>query len=131
MKVALLRSENVLSRRDINAAYSAFNIPFRDRESISDSKIIDHFHSHTEDQGEVAQLESREHLYKLGVHRQSDQLINASRQSVETYQDALSWLGNGVNEETPDDFLISISSTKVRPFAPAPMRLPRACLIAC
>ena len=119
MKVAMLESENTLSRRDVNAAFSAFNITFQERNTLSDQEIVDRFQSYLSDQAPPAQQRSREHLYKLGAHRNSSVLINASRQSVETYEDALTWLGNGVTKDTPDDALLAVFQMKVsRAFSP-------------
>lgn len=113
MKVAMLQSQNTISRRDVNAAYSAFSILPQDRNTISDQEIIDRFQALLGDQAPAAQQRSREHLYALGAHRDSTFLINASRQSVETYEDALTWLGNGVTKDTPDEALIAVYGLKV------------------
>lgn len=113
MKVVLLESQNAVSRRDVNAALSAFNILLREKDIITDQQIIDRFQAHLGDQAPAAQQRSREHLYKLGVYRSSTLLINASRQSVETYEDALTWLGHGVTKETHDEGLIAVFQLKV------------------
>lgn len=113
MKVAMLESQNAVSRRDVNAAFSAFNILPRDRNSFSDQEIIDRFQALLGDQAPAAQQRSREQLYVLGAYRNSTLLINASRQSVDTYEDALTWLGNGVTKDTPDDALLAVYQLKV------------------
>lgn len=113
MKVATLESQNVVSRRDVNTALNALNIPRSSRNTITDGEIIDHFQSLLADQAPSAQQRSREHLYKLGAFRNSTFLINASRQTVETYEDALAWLGNGVTKDTPDESLLAVYDMKV------------------
>lgn len=113
MKVAMLESQNTVSRRDVNAAFSAFSVFPRDKDSISDQEIIDRFQALIGDQSVPAQQLSREHLYKIGAYRNSNTLINASRQSVDTYEDALTWLGNGVTKDTPDESLLAVLGVKV------------------
>ena len=112
MKVATLESQDVVSRRDISAAYRYLNIPLHEGAQHQDARLLDLFQARQSDLGQSAQEEARTHLYKLGVARGSQLLINASRQSVETYQDALSWLGNGVNKDTPDEALLAVVAIK-------------------
>lgn len=114
LKVALLESQQTVSRRDVNAAFSAFSILPKDRHTIKDQEIIDRFQALLADQAPAAQQRSREYLYKLGAFRQSRALINASRQSVETYEDALTWLGNGVTKDSADESLLAVLQLKVR-----------------
>lgn len=114
--MATLASQDVVSRRDVFAAYRYFSIPPSESKNCDDSRILDAFHARQSDQGPAAQEQAREHLYKIGVSRQSNLLINAARQSVETYEDALSWLGNGVNKDTADDVLLSVLTVKVSSF---------------
>lgn len=117
MKVATLQSQEIVSRRDIFAAYRYLNIPPSEGKNFEDSRIIELFQAQQPDLGAVAQEEARGHLYKLGVSRQSNLLINASRQSVDTYEDALSWLGNGVTKDTPDEAILAVLAIRVgRPF---------------
>lgn len=113
MKVAMLESQDTVSRRDINAALSAFSILPREKDHISDQNIINRFQALIGDQSAPAQQQSRDHLFKLGIYRNSSILINASRQSVDTYEDALTWLGNGVSKDTPDDALLAVYNLKV------------------
>lgn len=113
MKVAMLESQHAVSRRDVNAAFSAFNILFRERAAITDQEIIDRFQAHIADQAPAAQQRSRENLYKLGAYRSSKALISASQQSVDTYEDALTWLGNGVTKDSADESLLAVLQVKV------------------
>ena len=113
MKVATLQSQDIVSRRDIFAAYRYFNISPSEGKNIEDSRVLQLFQAQQPDLGPAAQEEARAHLYKLGLLRQSNLLINASRQSVETYEDALSWLGNGVNKDTPDEALLAVLAIRV------------------
>ncbi len=60
-----------------------------------------------------SQEEARSALYKISVARNSTLLLNASRQSVDTYDDALRWLGNGVDKNTSDEGVLAVLSIKV------------------
>ena len=113
MKVATLQSQDKVSRRDITAAYRYLNIPPGDAKNIADERLRELFQAQQSDLGLVAQEEARAHLYKLGVARRSSLLINASRQSVETYEDALAWFGNGVDKTTPDEGILAVVAIKV------------------
>lgn len=112
-KIAMLQSQDAVSRRDLTAAYRYFSIPVKDAQSVSDERIRELFQVQQSDLGLVAQEEARSHLYKLGVHRKSDLLISASRQSVDTYENALAWFGNGVNKDTSDEGILAVVAIKV------------------
>lgn len=114
MRVAMLESQNTVSRRDVNAAFSAFSILPRERNTVTDQEVIDRFQALLPDQAPAAQQRSRENLYKLGAYRNSKTLINASQQSVDTYEDALIWLGNGVTKDSADESLLAVLGVKVR-----------------
>ena len=113
MKVATLKSQDIVSRRDVSAAYRFFNVTPAESKTTEDSRILQLYQARIPDSGPQTQQEAREHLYKLGVIRNSNLLINASRQSVDTYEDALSWLGNGVNKDTSDDNILAVVAIKV------------------
>lgn len=113
MKVATLQSQDVVSRRDVIAAYRFFNIQPSDAANIDNARIIEIFQAQQPDLGAAAQEDARAHLYKLGVARQSSLLINASRQSVDTYADALSWLGHGVDQNTSDEGILAVLAIRV------------------
>jgi ubiquitin carboxyl-terminal hydrolase 25/28 len=112
-KVAMLQSQDIVSRRDLSAAYRSLNISVAESKTILDERIIEKYQAQLPDLSAVSQEEARGHLYKIGVARRSDRLIKASRQSVETYEDALNWLGNGVNKDTPDEGILAVFSIKV------------------
>ncbi|KAK5125256.1 hypothetical protein LTR85_000932 [Meristemomyces frigidus] len=112
MRTATLASQDVVSRRDLSAAYRFLNIPQADAKNLSDERIIELFQAQQPDLGVVAAEEARQALNKIGTARQSQLLINASRQSVDTYEDALSWLGNGASKDMSDDSLLAIVAIK-------------------
>ncbi|KXL44515.1 hypothetical protein M433DRAFT_4966 [Acidomyces richmondensis BFW] len=113
MKVAMLQSQGLISRRDLTAAYRALNIPLAEASDYSDDRIINLYQVRQQDLSPAGAEELRQALYKIGVDRHSNRLINASRQSVDTYKDALTWLGNGADESTPDDSIIAIYGAKI------------------
>ena len=113
MKVATLQSQDIVSRRDISAGYRFLNIPPGEGNNIDDARIIELYQAQQPDLGAVAQEQARTHLYKLGLSRGSSALINASRQFVERYEEALAWLGNGVNKDTPDESILAVLAIKV------------------
>lgn len=114
--MATLASQDVVSRRDVSAAYRYFSINAREGDAFDDEQILGRFQALQSDAGSAGQEQAREHLYKLGVFRQSQLLVNASRQSIETYEDALSWIGNGVSKETPDEGLLAVLALRVSTF---------------
>ncbi|KAK5130073.1 hypothetical protein LTR08_002506 [Meristemomyces frigidus] len=113
MKVATLSSQDVVSRRDLSAAYRFLNIHPPEAEVLSDERIVELFQAQQPDMGLTAAEEARQALNKIGTARRSQLLINASRQSVDTYEDALSWLGNGASKDMPDDTLLAIYTSKI------------------
>lgn len=113
IKVAMLASQNFISRRDLSAAYRHLNIT--NAESSDDERILELFHARQSDLGAQAQEDARQALNKIGTARGSVRIINASRQNIETYEDALDWLGNGVNKETNDDAILAVVALRVRP----------------
>ena len=114
IKLATLTSEDVFSRRDIFVAFRYIGISVDDASNLTDGQIRDKFQAQQSDLGAAAQQQARDHLYKIGRFRNSTILINASRQSVDTYEDALSWLGNGVDKSTSDDALLAVYGFKAR-----------------
>ena len=126
MKVATLESQDLVSRRDLNAAYKSFSIPLANSKDVADERIIELFQAQQPDLGSAAQEEARANLYKIGVCRQSSMLINASRQSIETYEDALRWLGNGVDDKTPDESILAVLAIRV---SDCPQRGVTRCLL--
>ncbi|EMD00196.1 hypothetical protein BAUCODRAFT_83917 [Baudoinia panamericana UAMH 10762] len=110
VKVAMLQSTNLVSRRDLSSAYRTFGLSPTD--NSADDYILNVFQARQSNvNGDVAE-ENRQALYKIGLMRNSQLLINASRQSVETYEDALAWIGNGATKDTDDEMLISMLTLK-------------------
>lgn len=113
MKVATLESQGAISRRDLSAAYRTLNIPPFEAPQADDERVLNLFHVRISDLGVQAQEEARAALYKIGVARNSQRLISTAQQTMETYDDALAWLGNGATKDTTDDMLVSLVALKV------------------
>ncbi|KAK3677353.1 ubiquitin-specific protease ubp2 [Recurvomyces mirabilis] len=113
-KVVLLQSEGLVSRRDLAAAYLSLGLQRPTGEQIvSEQHILSSFQARQANVSPATAAELRQALYKIGQHRDSKMLMNASQQTVETYEDAIAWLGNDVNEGTPDDIILVIAATKM------------------
>ncbi|GIZ48075.1 hypothetical protein CKM354_001115000 [Cercospora kikuchii] len=110
--LALVESRGLISRRDITAAYRYLDISQTDAQTADDERILNLFYVRTSDSGPEAKEEARRALRKIGLVRQSQRLIRAAEQTIETYEEALDWLGNGANRQTADDWLISFAGTK-------------------
>lgn len=113
MKVATLQSQDVVSRRDVLAAFRFLGINPAEGRFMDDARVIQSFQLQQADSGAAAQEEARAHLHKIGVARGSMLLINTARQSVDTYEDALAWLGNGADKSTSDEGLLAVLTMKV------------------
>lgn len=114
LTLALLQSSHeTVSRRDLSAAYRRFGVSLAESKTITDDQLLDRFQAQHTDLGPIAQQEARDYLHKIGVSRNSSLLINASQQSVETYEAALNWLGNGATKDTSDEGLIAVFGVKV------------------
>lgn len=105
----ILLSQDLVSRRDLSAAYRVLQVATSD----SDDRVLNLYHVLISDAGPAQQDDARQALLKIGTTRGSQQLIKAARQTMETYEDALAWLGNGVDKDTSDDMLLSVVAIKV------------------
>ncbi|KAF2166323.1 hypothetical protein M409DRAFT_66774 [Zasmidium cellare ATCC 36951] len=108
VKVATLASEDIVSRRDLSAAYRNLQVTASD----DDERVLNLYHVLISDAGPSQQDDARQALYKIGLARGSQRLIKAAQQTMDTYEDALAWLGNGANKDTADDMLLSLVAVK-------------------
>lgn len=112
-KAVLLESGGYISRRDLARAYKYLDIPPGDAGAADDERILNLFYVRTSDSGTEAKIEARTALKKIGHARQSQRLIRAAEQTIETYEEALDWLGNGATRDTSDEHLIIFAATKM------------------
>ncbi|KAL9067155.1 MAG: hypothetical protein Q9157_006897 [Trypethelium eluteriae] len=110
-KVATLASQDQISRKDVAKAYKYFGIDENHLEIVSDDHILGLFQSRIPDIGPAQETEMRDMLRTLARARNSALLSNAASDTIETYGQALSWLGAEVT--TPDDFILTLFKMKV------------------
>ncbi|KAI9666197.1 MAG: ubiquitin-specific protease ubp2 [Bathelium mastoideum] len=110
-KVATLASQDQISRKDIAKAYQYFGVDKKHVEIISDDHILGLFQSRLPDIGPSQESEMREMLRTLARARRSKLLAQAASNTIETYGQALSWLG--AEESTADDFILTLFKMKV------------------
>ncbi|KMU81934.1 hypothetical protein CISG_09402 [Coccidioides immitis RMSCC 3703] len=93
---------------DIPDAYRFFQLDINDR-SLSDETIIGSFFARLEDSPNEA--EPRRQLARIGDYRRSQAIKSVAEESVSDMQQALVFLG--AEQDTPDDFIISMYAAKV------------------
>jgi len=128
MKVAMVESEGVVSRKDLTAAYLAFD---KDPSfpSSSDDRVLNMFHVHQSDQGPQGQEDAREMLARIGRARKSQRLINAAQQQLETVQDAYAFLGSEIGPQSDDAFVTTAYAIRVSTLQPCDN--PTTCITSC
>ncbi|QIX00141.1 hypothetical protein AMS68_005658 [Peltaster fructicola] len=111
MKVAVLESQGCITRHDLREAYSFFGLS-QGGGGADDDRILNLYQAQQPDLSAEAAEKSRVMLGRIGTARGSQVLMNASTQSIETVEEALAWLGNGVGKETSDDMLTTVFAIK-------------------
>lgn len=125
LKMTMLESKGLVSRRDLSEAYRYFGLPAEGRQ-VDDDRIYNIFQAQHVDSGTQAQERAREMLGRIGRQRGSKLLINASMQQIETAQEAYAWLGNGLTPEVDDSFVVTVFALKVSLLSFAPSSLANA-----
>ncbi|TKA52384.1 hypothetical protein B0A55_13194, partial [Friedmanniomyces simplex] len=113
-KVVMLHSQDLVSRRDLSAAfrYLGVQVPKVGSTPLTDEYILDCFTARQSSVSTAVAEQNREALQKIAIARSSQKLLKASKQSVDTYEDALAWLGPEATKDTPDDLLLALAATK-------------------
>ncbi|KAK0263072.1 ubiquitin-specific protease ubp2 [Friedmanniomyces endolithicus] len=113
-RVVMLESQDLVSRRDLSAAfrYLGVQVPTVGSTPPSIEYILDCFTARQSSVSPAVAEKNREALLKIGIARSSQKLIKASKQSVDTYEDALAWLGPEATKDTPDDLLLALAATR-------------------
>lgn len=109
IKVATLASMGYVSRKDLDDAYRELGVSAYD----SDDRILNLFQAVLPDSSLERQNTLRSMLSKIATFRNSQALKNAATQTLETYEEALQWLGQGADKNTSDDFIITLYTMKV------------------
>jgi ubiquitin carboxyl-terminal hydrolase 25/28 len=112
MQVAVYGSQGFTSRRELDAAYRSFGIEPAHAVHLNDDHIIGTFRSRLSDISPHMAEEARRQLRIIGDARNSDAIRAEASDALETYEQALSWLG--LTHEQPDDFVVTMVSLKVR-----------------
>lgn len=108
VKIALLQSQDLVSRRDLRAAYRFLDVKQED----TDEYIVNKFNARQSNCGSQAQEENRQALGKIGMARRSPRLLKASKQELETLDEALSWLG--ADRTTADGYIETLLTLKTQ-----------------
>ncbi|KAG9641126.1 cysteine proteinase, partial [Aureobasidium melanogenum] len=105
-KSATLASQNTLSRKDINQAYKALGIEPRFHENVDDEEIIGLYKSRWSDSSTAGQSDLKIALKTVGQARNSRYILDTAADTVETYEQALAWLGADATQA--DDTIVAL-----------------------
>lgn len=112
MQVQMLASQGVTNRKEITDAYRYLGVDPGHLHLISDDHILGAFRSRLQDISPAAVEETRNALRIIGRSRNSERIKQEASNAIETYDQALSWLG--IDEGQPDDFVVTMFTIKVR-----------------
>jgi ubiquitin carboxyl-terminal hydrolase 25/28 len=111
-QVAVLSSQGFVRKGDIETAYRYFGIEPSHAHLLNDEHIIGTYKSRLSDMGVAAAEELRRQLRIIGDTRDSALIRAEASGALETYEQALSWLG--ASDGQADDFVEALYSVKVR-----------------
>ncbi|KAF1956591.1 cysteine proteinase, partial [Byssothecium circinans] len=109
-EVAVLESQGCCTRKDVTAAYQYIGIEQKLIGTINDEHIINVFRSRLSDISPVALEETRRNLRVIGHARKSEAILRAASDTIETYEQALSWLD--LDATAADDFVRTMFTIK-------------------
>ncbi|EKG16632.1 Peptidase C19 ubiquitin carboxyl-terminal hydrolase 2 [Macrophomina phaseolina MS6] len=110
MKKAMEESKGIVSRKDALQALRRFNLEPDRFASYTDEYIINQFRARVQNVGSYEVPELRAHLKKIGAYRQSQTIMDAAADVIQTYEQALSWLG--ADATNGDDQVIALATLK-------------------
>lgn len=110
-QVAVLSSQGFLKKGEIESAYRYFGIDPNHAGLLNDEHIIGTYKSRLSDMGVAAAEETRRQLRIIGDARDSSLIRAEASDALETYEQALSWLG--ASGDQADDFVETLYSIKV------------------
>ena len=111
MEVATLASQGLPKRSEVDMAYRNIGIEPAHGYSLSNEFIINQFRSRLPDIAPKARDDLRRYLRVIGVARDCDAMQREASESIDTYEEALSWLDLDHNQ--PDDFVRTMFTIKV------------------
>ncbi|KAF2685800.1 cysteine proteinase [Lentithecium fluviatile CBS 122367] len=109
-EVAVLASQGCFKRSEVTFAYRYFDIEPAHAHAINDDHIIGVFRSRLADISQATAQESRRQLQIIGLARGSDTIKQAASDSMETYEQALSYLGMDKGQD--DEFIPTMALMK-------------------
>ncbi|KAJ4990772.1 ubiquitin carboxyl-terminal hydrolase [Stagonosporopsis vannaccii] len=111
-EVAVLASQDTPSRRDLETAYRSLGLEPAHGSTLSDRFIIDQARSRLPDISPPQREEIRRHLRIIGNARKSEEIKREANESIDTYDEALSWLE--LDHSQPDDFVRTMFAIKTQ-----------------
>ncbi|CAG8029470.1 unnamed protein product [Penicillium salamii] len=100
--------EGQFASEDVEQAYQFFGFDIDDRQ-LNNNRILECFYEYVG--SPTQENKARQELSRIGKHRESDRLMAASEDRVVTVEQANIYLG--VENETPDDFVMTMYTAKV------------------
>jgi ubiquitin carboxyl-terminal hydrolase 25/28 len=110
-EVATLNSQGRPNRRDRDSAYRYFGIDPSHAHALSDDVIISTYRVRIPDISPSQREEARRQLRVIGDARDSSAIISEASDAIDTYEQALSWLG--LEHGQADDFVRTMYTVKV------------------
>lgn len=109
VKTSILASQGYYSRRELLEAYHYFGLS----QDADELRIMNIYQARQSDLSSAEAERAREMLYKIGTSCGSRLLMNTAQQKIETVDEALAWLGNGVDKDTTDEALLNVLAVRV------------------
>ncbi|KAF9639422.1 Peptidase C19 ubiquitin carboxyl-terminal hydrolase 2 [Lasiodiplodia theobromae] len=110
MKKAIEASKDIVSRKEAMQSLRRFNLEPERFATYTDEYIINQFRVRVPNVGLAEVQDLRGHLWKIGAYRQSQTIMDAAGDIIQTYEQALSWLGAEAGHG--DDQIIAVAGLK-------------------
>ncbi|KAK7528055.1 uncharacterized protein IWZ02DRAFT_143660 [Phyllosticta citriasiana] len=107
---AVEESTGTVSRKDAADALKYFDFDIANIDQLGDDHIIGSFRARLSDIPARQVPEARQMLAKIGAYKQSKTIMDAASDSIESYEQAISYLG--ISSDTSDDFVASTATVK-------------------
>ncbi|KAF2220002.1 hypothetical protein BDZ85DRAFT_205147 [Elsinoe ampelina] len=109
MKTSFLEEQGVVGQKAIAEAYGFFSIDTKS--NLTDQMIVDRYKSRMEDTAASQRPVARTMLKRIGTLRNSRLLLDTASDTIDNYEQALSWLG--AEKSYPDDSILTLHTAKV------------------
>lgn len=109
-RAQILASQGQTNRSEVAKAYGYFGIDPVHSAHLTDEIIVGQFRARLQDISPVLEDETRNMLRIIGQARQSSQILQEASNAIETYPQALSWLG--IDADTLDEFVQAMFAFK-------------------